>query len=166
MQRDHLQRQLVCPARNIHEPNSQGTQQMQVIQQRQQGQQEQPISPMIIRPPAVSQMGQYAQPMQGIVNPTQVHRVAGHLLPRQHPPPPKYLPSQRACLSPNIRGQGRFIPQTVPEPPPPMPGQAPPPRRQCRMCNRVFDREPPYVYVRLSGWVSLCISAILFWYIC
>lgn len=53
-----------------------------------------------------------------------------------------------------VGGQERVIPQNVPEPPPPMPGQAAPPKKQCRMCNRVFDKEPPYVYVSCLQAVS------------
>ncbi|ERT01407.1 hypothetical protein HMPREF1624_02653 [Sporothrix schenckii ATCC 58251] len=45
-----------------------------------------------------------------------------------------------------VGGQERVIPQNVPEPPPLTSGPAPPPMKQCRMCNRVFDKEPPYVY--------------------
>lgn len=46
-----------------------------------------------------------------------------------------------------VGGQERVIPQNLPEPPVPGPAQAPPPRKQCKMCNRVFEKEPPYVYV-------------------
>ncbi|KAL1899553.1 hypothetical protein Sste5346_002955 [Sporothrix stenoceras] len=50
-----------------------------------------------------------------------------------------------------VGGQERVIPQNLPEPQLAVPTQAPPPRKQCKMCNRVFDNEPPYVYHDSTG---------------